>query len=384
MRAPEQVTLDFAAPTVVVRVMLTTHRAIDDFIGDCRRRRWSERTIPEYERTLYEFADRLPVDQDVSKITTDDLRRYLATKTNLAPGTIAGKEAHLASFLRWLYKNHKIASNPIDRLERTRRIPAEDLDVVTVDPAGVRKILAAGQTWTEKLAPAVPAYLGPRRHAVASLRVSTDYDRERLLMRFREKGGKTIWKPVPGELAALIETAEADGAYERYDYIVPPEGFLQRTKPGDVRDDRIIWRVVKRVAARAGVVSHVHALRAAFACFYLEGNPGDVEALKELMGHRTLKTTETYLRKLDKQTAMERVRDLSWGVANADDKGEAGLPQFAEKPFESLAGVGAGGFEPPSADTPVVEPGGGTQAALEPLSRRLERARERGRRETRR
>ena len=43
-------------------------------------------------------------------------------------------------------------------------------------------------------------------------------------------------------------------------------------------------------------------IRTAFACFYLDRNPGDVEALKELMGHRTLKTTEIYLRKLDKQT----------------------------------------------------------------------------------
>jgi integrase len=354
--------------------MLTPDRAIDDFLGDCRRRRWSERSIRSYSYTLYEFADRLPVDLDVSKISTDDVRRYLATKAHLAPGTVANHEAHVASWLRWLYRDRKIASNPIDRLERTRRIPAADLDVISVDPAGVRKILAAGHTWTERLAPAVPAYLGPRRHAVASLRVSVDYDRERLLMRFREKGSKVIWKPVPDELARLIEAAEADGAYERYDYLVPPEGYLQRS--GD-RDDRVIWRVVRRVAARAGVDSHVHALRAAFACFYLERNPGDLEGLKELMGHRTLKTTEIYLRKLDKQTAMERVRDLSWGVSNLGDEEAAGFPQRAEIPYASSAGVGAGGFEPPSDDTPDVERAGGTQAALEPLSRRLERARER-------
>ena len=41
-------------------------------------------------------------------------------------------------------------------------------------------------------------------------------------------------------------------------------------------------------------------------------HPGDVEALKELMGHRSIATTQVYLRKLDRQRAMERVRDLSW------------------------------------------------------------------------
>jgi site-specific recombinase XerC len=35
-----------------------------------------------------------------------------------------------------------------------------------------------------------------------------------------------------------------------------------------------------------------------------------VEALKELMGHTRLDTTQVYLRKLNKSRAMERVRDL--------------------------------------------------------------------------
>jgi hypothetical protein len=46
--------------------------------------------------------------------------------------------------------------------------------------------------------------------------------------------------------------------------------------------------------------------------FYLESNPGDTYGLKELLGHVSFETTEVYLRKLDKGTAMERVRDLSW------------------------------------------------------------------------
>jgi integrase len=37
-----------------------------------------------------------------------------------------------------------------------------------------------------------------------------------------------------------------------------------------------------------------------------------VESLKELMGHRSILTTQTYLRRLDRVSAMERVRTLSW------------------------------------------------------------------------
>ena len=93
--------------------------------------------------------------------------------------------------------------------------------------------------------------------------------------------------------------------------------------------------------------AHVHALRAAFAVFYLECHPGDVEALKELMGHHSIATTQVYLRKLDRAQAMDRVRDLSWGVSLSDNDDASRNPQIADFQLASSLGVGAGGFEPP-------------------------------------
>ena len=57
--------------------------------------------------------------------------------------------------------------------------------------------------------------------------------------------------------------------------------------------DRIMWRLVKGVAVKAGVTTHVHALRAAFAVQYLESNLGDTDALRELMGHARGETTRS-------------------------------------------------------------------------------------------
>jgi hypothetical protein len=48
------------------------------------------------------------------------------------------------------------------------------------------------------------------------------------------------------------------------------------------------------------------------------------------MGHRSIATTQVYLRKLDRQRAMERVRDLSWGVAMTDKSDESESPQVRE------------------------------------------------------
>jgi integrase len=110
-------------------------------------------------------------------------------------------------FLEWLDKQRPIKRNPLDFVRRPRRIAAEDLDVTSVSTTDVPKLLAACDTWPERIAVAILAYLGPRRNAVALLRLS-DYELNPALdelgritgrprIRFREKGSKVIWKPRP-------------------------------------------------------------------------------------------------------------------------------------------------------------------------------------------
>jgi hypothetical protein len=70
---------------------------------------------------------------------------------------------------------------------------------------------------------------------------------------------------------------------------------------------------------------------------------------------------------------MERVRDLSWGDVAAPVNGsEPGSSEIAAKTFESLAGVGAGGFEPPFDHMLGELRRGGLRELLEALRRVLE------------
>ena len=318
-------------PDVVIRAMLTPDRAIDDFLADGLRRGWSERTLATYRRILNEFAERLPLDYDVTDIKPEDVRRYLGAKKGRSRGTIAHAESVLSSWFKWLFFNSKIKTSPMARIERTRRIPASELDVVTVSTDDVPLLFKAAaaldllastaeqEVWTHRVCIAVLAFLGPRRSAVAKLR-RRDYDTKNTRIRFQEKGAKTIWKPVPDELGAILNAAIAAGAIVKpTDFLVPPAPNAVYTKAvlaGEAdRDGRCIWEIVKSIGREAGVETHVHALRAAFAVFYLEQNPGDIEGLRELLGHRNIATTAIYLRKLNTQQAMERVRGLSWGNA---------------------------------------------------------------------
>jgi integrase/recombinase XerD len=307
--------LELQPVETIIRVMLTPSRALDNWLDDLERRDFSAKTITDYNRIIGLLVDELPRDLDVSKITLDaHLRPFLHRYRTRSKNTKATIEAAICSFFNWLYFQGKITRDPCDLLVRTRRPAAEELDVVTVSTDDVRRMLLLAEGWPERLAVHILAYLGPRRHAVSQLRF-TDYDRARGQIRFREKGGKVIYKPIPDPLDLLLEQAIAAGVYESQDYLVPSLRPGQVAK-GRERNDQIIWLLVKRVAKRAGVNCHVHALRAAFACFYLEASNGDVNGLRLLLGHKNLTTTQIYLRKQNKQQAMEPVRGLSWGVAD--------------------------------------------------------------------
>lgn len=322
-------------PRVIVRPMLILTRATDLFLDDLLSRGYSQRTVDTYRRLLDQFSDSVQDDYDVGQVTEDDCRKFFIRFNRKAAGTRAHAFSVLSSFFSWLYFGEKIKRNPLDRMVRPRRIPAEDLDVVTLSTADVRNLLEMAETWPERIAINVLAYLGPRRHAVATLRLR-DYDQTRGRIRFKEKGAKTIWKPAPAKLRSLLDAAIAAGVYQSSDdYLIPAEGKLSRS--GD-RDDRVIWRIVKRLAARAEIVAHVHALRAAFAVFYLEQPDADIQSLKDLMGHRSIATTQIYLRKRDKDAGMEPVRSLDWG----DNTQAAEVSLLAGKRFESSADSGGG------------------------------------------
>jgi site-specific recombinase XerD len=330
---------------LALRIM-TISQATDLWLGELARERKSARTRDKYRRCLDKLADAYPY-ADVDEITPAMCRRFIDRWQNHAPATLAGTISCLNRFFKWLEGEKVIRRSPMERIMRPKLPPAEENDdVVTVSSEDVDRLFAAVNGWDELLALSVLAYLGPRRHAAAVLRLG-DYDQDERTLLFHEKGGKTIRKPCPDRLADIIDGAIAAGVYDDApgDYLIPSKA-RQRRKTG-ARDDRIIVRLVQQVAKRAGVTTHTHALRAAFAVRFLEAKPGELLALQKLMGHRRIETTLVYLRRLRRRQAMETVRDLVWGD-------NAGLPQNAGIQFEANRGTEKEGFEPSmEAFTPI-------------------------------
>jgi integrase len=295
---------------VTMPAVVTLGHAVDFYIAHLARKGRAKTTRDSYRRLLTDFA-RSCRDKAPGELELHDYERFLDRWTDSSPSTLAGGVSLVRGFSRFLYERDLATSDVAAPLKRPRRKRPEDLDVVSVSAEDVLKMLDACADWQEFLCVTTAAYVGGRRAALARGR-RRDVDLVHGTVRLIEKGGKVATKPLADEYLAILVAAERDGVWNSADaYLIP------NRRPASVRrverSDKVIWEGVKRVAARAGVRCHVHALRAAFAVQFDEAHPDQVIALKELMGHTRIETTLVYLRRKNKAKAMESVRDLSWG-----------------------------------------------------------------------
>lgn len=306
-------------------------RAIDLWLGDLARGGRTRATRFAYQRYLFKFVDhvdRSRLDADVREVTVNDCRAFLDRWTDSAPSTGGSIHSALNGLFSWLYVEGEVDANPMLRIARPRRLRPEDVPVVTVTRAEVEKMFAATEGWQEFLCLTLLAYTGVRRDSAARLRWR-DVDLTEGLISFREKGGKQSVKPMAWELLSILRAAVDSGEVpcRPGDHVIPNRRAASVRRTG--RSNKVIWETVVTVAERAGVKATTHALRRAFAVEFLETHPGALEALRVLMNHSRVDTTQVYLRALNRSQAMEAVRDLSWG------------PGFQPKAVEAHTG-----FEP--------------------------------------
>lgn len=303
----------------MIRRMNDLNYAMDAYLGDLARAGRTRDTRVKYQQVLWAFASMLERDgiRECDKVTPDLCRRFLDRWVDSSPSTMALGVTVLRRFFAFLVDETAIDHSPMDRIQRPRRKRPEDLDVVSVTTSDVERLFSAAEGWQEILCLAVLAYTGPRRRAAARVR-RRDVDLERGTIRFAEKGGKIAHKPIPDELAAIIRAADQQNVWASpNDYLIPS----RRTAKNRERSPKVVYDTVKKIADRAGVRTHVHALRAAFAVRMDELHPGRIIAVKELLGHSRVETTMVYLRRQDKAREMEVVRGLTWGSVfppNAD------------------------------------------------------------------
>ncbi len=282
-------------------------------------RNLSTHTIAAYRRDLRDLEDFLGrhlgrADHRWGDITRGDLRAFLgdATRRGLAPRTVARKLSAVRALFRHLHREGEIPANPArlvrgPKLDRTlpahmRADEAANLFRWAEDTAAERDDLAA----TRLLAVLELLYGSGLRLSELTSIDTRSLDLERGQVRVLGKGRKERIVPVTTAATAAIRR------YLRHRAEVVRSGCdaLFVGRHGRRLSGRYIQRTVRRVlderASATGLSAH--SLRHTFATHLLDAG-ADLMAVKELLGHASLGTTQIYT-----HTSRERLRRVYKGA----------------------------------------------------------------------
>jgi integrase/recombinase XerC/integrase/recombinase XerD len=272
--------------------------ALDALDADLRRRALSEKTRRAYAIDTGQFA-RWSAAHALKPSTLDEraVRRYAASlsEQGQAPSSVARKLAAVRALFRVQVEIGLREDNPAElvgspkRPQRLPRVLKADEVAALLDRIGAASPLELRDRAMFELAYAC----GLRAEEIVSLELaSVDFDAE--LVRVEGKGGRTRVIPAGEHALRALERYLGRG---RPALAVAGEGLAmfvsksgRRLSTSDVRRRLRAWA---RQAALAG--AHPHALRHSFATHLLEGG-ADLRAIQELLGHRTISTTQVYTR----------------------------------------------------------------------------------------
>ena len=272
------------------------HHHIDQFIQHLTlERNASHFTLDAYKSDLLQYAQFLE-EQDKQEVSKNSLRAFLGmlSKGGLKATTINRKLASFKSFFKYLCVQEAIDTNPAQALyflRSEKKLPA----FLSADA-----ILGAIRSIS------IDSFEGMRDRVILELFYSTgmrlrelvaldldDFDFTNGLIRVSGKGSKQRLVPVGKGVLKLVK------AYlEPRQRLLASRGltnpaFLVGTKGKRISPRLVQSRVKKCLLPAADENAHPHILRHSFATHLLDAGAG-LLAVKELLGHASLSTTQIY------------------------------------------------------------------------------------------
>jgi integrase/recombinase XerC len=231
------------------------------------------------------------------RLTTRLLRAYLAWlhEQGYAKTTVARRVSAVRSWCRFLCRQGVLSANPADGLRGPRqdkRLPhflsVEDVQRLIDAPPGDNPLGLRDRALLETLYSA-----GLRVSELTGLNVE-DVDLNEGLATVRGKGRKErlalLGPPALGALNRWLDGRAAVAAGSRR-----PQPALFLNKNGTRLSSRSVGRLLEKYLKQAGLDPRTspHTLRHSFATHLLD-NGADIRSVQELLGHRSLSTTQIY------------------------------------------------------------------------------------------
>lgn len=254
---------------------------IDAYLARCRVENKTEQTIESYEKTL--------------RLWQRSGRDPEAWLNNLACGKIT-KHKHfrqLRVYFRWLVDRGILDASPLAGLKMRlpKWLPKR------AETGEIRAMLSAVESIRDRLMFIITADSGTRRIEVARLRIE-DVDLSGRLLRLRGKGDKDRMVPFGPDTARLlrnwITSRYANGAHQE-------DPLFPNIKTGEFLSVHTISHIFQRSARIAGIKARgPHSFRHWSASRLLE-KTGNLELVRNFLGHETLATTLLYVKMLGLQ-----------------------------------------------------------------------------------
>jgi integrase len=304
-------------------------RAFDSYM---RRRGVEQSTLETYGYYLDAFGIWLGERSPVEVTTLVDIETWFdawetqfRAKWGRAPGqnTTRNHQIALGSFYDFLFKRDYVAANPLAKLDRTPAGQPKIGDWLSVDE--LNALLDAPITPQERIIVAVYAWTAARSADIAKgvsqgdvdFTPSSIFPNGRIFIRkSKTEAGRRV-VPILAELRIELERwFEHLNSVGLRDDNLP----LLVTRNRTPMHHQFLWKVLKRVCARAGVrvreapdrwgenlsTVTLHTLRRTMAMHLLNGlngrPPVRVEVVKALCGHSDVRTTLAYYSEVQQET----------------------------------------------------------------------------------
>jgi len=284
---------------------------VESFLG-ANRNSFSQNTLRAYRYDLNSLARAFP-ELEASEVRVEHLRAFLGATADLAPSTLARRQAALRSGFGWAYREGLIDSDPAARLEKVK-VPRRDPRPLTEEQA--ETLLAAipsthrrnrllfyllyetGMRVGEALGIHV-GHVHPNATDGGYIRVVGKGDEERIVplidaprtVRLLRSHLKAIGKVGPlfgGDPSKGGRPAEA------LDYTTVLHHFERYLSTARRRRPDLFEREMEAVT--------IHRLRHSYATTKLQEGVS-LQAVRKLMGHKNLQTTLRYA-----ETDMESIK----------------------------------------------------------------------------
>jgi integrase/recombinase XerC len=264
-------------------------------------RNYSAHTILSYETDLLSLVQFLRNNkkQSFSQVHKESLRAFIGflLDQGFSQRSVARKIASMRSFFKYLRRNKIIESNPALVLITPKA--AKRLPVFLDEQSMLKLLLASDQIGPNKKRDLAIIELfystGIRLSELINLTFN-DFKQEEGLIKVTGKGRKERIVPVGKKaISAINEYINSRNNIQSAKVTTNDENYLFITAKGRKLYPQAIGRIVRKYI---GTVSEMekkspHVLRHSFATHMLN-HGADIRAVKELLGHESLSTTQIY------------------------------------------------------------------------------------------